>query len=212
MNNQEIYNQYHALCTKNNADQEKIELTWQELVQHYTESTRQYHNLVHIENMLADLKHIEHLVKDVESVKWSVIFHDLIYDATRDDNEERSALSALKYLNNLKVPFMKILKIQGMILATKLHENEEGETDHDLNYFLDLDLAILGSDEKKYDLYAEQIRKEYQHVPANDYKKGRAGVLESFLKTETIFKTDYFKSRLEDQARKNLKRELVSLQ
>lgn len=59
--------------------------------------------------------------------------------------------------------------------------------------------------------YTKQIRKEYSIYPDFLYKPGRKKVLEHFLQLENIFKTDYFKTKYEVQARKNIESEWRNL-
>lgn len=62
-----------------------------------------------------------------------------------------------------------------------------------------------------YDKYAQQIRQEYIHYPDEDYRKGRARVLEKFLSIPILFRTEDCKNRFLEPAKKNLQRELATL-
>jgi predicted metal-dependent HD superfamily phosphohydrolase len=77
---------------------------------------------------------------------------------------------------------------------------------------LDCDLCILGQEEVKYKIYAQQIRAEYKNVPNFLYQSGRIEVLNKFLARERIFFTDLFFAQFEKQARENIKNELILLQ
>ena len=46
--------------------------------------------------------------------------------------------------------------------------------------FLDLDLAIIGTEPNKYLEYAKAIRKEYRWLGDRDYQRGRIKVLTNF--------------------------------
>lgn len=78
--------------------------------------------------------------------------------------------------------------------------------------FLDLDLSILGSSDHEYDLYAKQIRKEYNSYSTEEYRIGRITVLRGFLNRERLYFTDYFYGKYESRARRNIEREISSLQ
>ena len=78
-------------------------------------------------------------------------------------------------------------------------------------YFTDADLAILGSDYDKYIHYVKSIRKEYKFYPDFVYNPGRKKVLEHFIQMTRIYKTDFFFSRYEEQARKNMNDEIRQL-
>ena len=79
---------------------------------------------------------------------------------------------------------------------------------HDLEYFLDFDMAILGADWDEYVLYTLNIRKEYRIYPDFLYYKGRKDFLANTLQKKNIFHTQLFKLELEDRARQNIAREL----
>jgi len=61
-------------------------------------------------------------------------------------------------------------------------------------------------------MYAQNIRKEYQHIPDEDFKKGRASVLQKFLQRETIYFSEIFQKEKEEKARENLKYEIHQLE
>ncbi len=63
-----------------------------ELVAAYTAPGRHYHNLAHIEDCLAALARVENLSpREREILSEAIWWHDVVYDATRADNEELSA-------------------------------------------------------------------------------------------------------------------------
>lgn len=78
--------------------------------------------------------------------------------------------------------------------------------------FLDLDISILGSSEEEYNTYAKNIRQEYSSYSWDAYRKGRTKIMTSFLERDRIFFTDHFREKYEQQARRNIQRELNSLQ
>ena len=78
--------------------------------------------------------------------------------------------------------------------------------------FLDLDLSVLGMSEDDYDTYAKQIREEYSHYSSTEYNEGRIALLQGFLQRERLYFTDYFYTKYESMARKNIQREIHSLQ
>ncbi|MFC4687128.1 hypothetical protein ACFO4P_09305 [Epilithonimonas pallida] len=179
---------------------------WQEIEKSYSQKSRKYHNLIHLENMILELENVKDEISDYDSLLFSIFYHDIIYKATSKDNEEKSAEKAKIKLEKLNVPQEKITRIYNQILATKSHKKSE---DSDINFLLDADLAILGQDWKIYENYTQQIRKEYSIYPDFMYKPGRKKILTHFLEFEEIFKTDYFKGKYEEKARENIQRELV---
>ena len=136
----------------------------------------------------------------------SIFYHDIVYKATKSDNEHQSALWFERNFSN--TTFTAITTVKTQIESTKAHLKSN---DEDINILLDLDLSILGQPDDIYKQYAEQIRKEYHIYPDFMYRKGRKKVLHHFLEQETIFKTAYFQDNLEHQAKINLKQELEQL-
>ena len=178
---------------------------WKEIEKSYSQKSRKYHNLTHLENIILELEEVKDKISDYDSILFSIFYHDIIYKATSKDNEEKSAEIAKTRLEKLNIPQEKITRIYNQILATKSHKKSEVS---DTNFLLDADLAILGQDWKIYENYTQQIRKEYSIYPDFMYKPGRKKVLIHFLEFEEIFKTDYFKGKYEEKARENIQREL----
>src|SRR5262249_17863712 len=125
-----------------------------------------------------------------------------------NDNEERSADMARAALGELAVAPQLIDRVEQLILATKTHRTDG---DPGAEVLLDADLAILGSDPARYDWYADAIRREYAWVPESAYRPGRPRIWQQFLDRAGIYRTPPMQSAREDQARANLRREMVRL-
>jgi predicted metal-dependent HD superfamily phosphohydrolase len=180
---------------------------WQEIASCYSEPHRFYHTMHHLQYMMNVLSPLWDLIHDPEVLVFSVVYHDVVYDSKRGDNEERSADLALKRLQELIVPQTVSDEVYNFVLATKSHV---GKSD-DLEILLDADLAVLGADPLEYDEYAAAVRKEYRHVPGILYRMGRRGVLKKFLNRPEIYSTKELRDRFEVKARLNIDRELARL-
>jgi predicted metal-dependent HD superfamily phosphohydrolase len=178
---------------------------WTEIETSYSTKKRHYHTLAHLENLLTQLTVIKGQIKNWDTVLFTLFYHDIVYNSLKKDNEEKSAALAESRLKSIAVPQPIIDDCKAQILATKQHLPSQ---DPDTNYFTDADLSILGADWETYSAYSKQVRKEYSIYPALIYNPGRKKVLELFLKIERIFKTDYFFTKFERQAKENLQREL----
>ncbi len=178
---------------------------WEEIDQAYTHLKRYYHNLYHIEYMLMKVNEVRSEVDDIDSLLFSLYYHDIVYDVVKKDNEKKSAELLLKRLKEIGYPESQCEKCYQQILATKQHQVSE---DHDTNILMDADLAILGESWEDYLIYSQNVRREYNVYPDFIYNKGRAKVLESFLERDRIYKTDYFYENYEERARSNMRREL----
>lgn len=196
------------LCLHFTEDGTLIESMWQEIETQYSGKGRYYHDLFHLENMFIELESVKKLIDDFSTVSFSVFYHDVIYDASSKSNEEKSAWYAVERLQKMELNPDMVLKIEAQILATKSHRKSD---EMDTNYLLDADLSILGKDSAVYFDYTRKIRKEYSLYPDILYKPGRKKVLKYFLELESIFKTEHFRDKYEQQARENLAAELELL-
>jgi predicted metal-dependent HD superfamily phosphohydrolase len=177
----------------------------------YAEQQRHYHNLKHINNLLQLFSQYEDKIADKEAIFWTIWFHDCVYFPQKSDNEEQSAIVAKielqKIANEISIDTKFIDKVIAFILATKTHTNPT--KDSDLQWFLDFDLSVLGADAVIYDEYAQNIRKEYAHIPTWKYSIGRRKILAYFLEKDKIFQ--FLPESYEKQARENLQREQKKL-
>lgn len=203
-----LKDQFEQLCWPFSKDTGIINTLWKEIETQYTEKGRHYHNLLHLENMFRELDLVKSNISDFTAVSFSVFYHDIIYNASSRSNEEKSALKAAERLAELGLSQDHITRISDQILATQLHQKS---IDEDTNYLLDADLSILGKDFESYLVYTRMIRKEYSIYPDLLYNPGRKKVLKHFLELSSIFKTDYFKTKYEVQARSNITAELQLL-
>jgi predicted metal-dependent HD superfamily phosphohydrolase len=189
-------------------DQVQVDKLWAEIETAYSSKSRYYHNLNHLTHLLNTLTEVQKLIQDFSIIIFSIVYHDIVYNTLKSTNEEKSASFAQKRLTSLGCPAQKIEICVEQILATKHHQPS---LNPDTNYFTDADLSILGGPEDVYHEYCQKIRKEYSLYPDLVYKPGRRKVIEHFLAMEKIFKTDEFRNRYENQARKNLFQELQNL-
>jgi predicted metal-dependent HD superfamily phosphohydrolase len=176
-----------------------------ELVAAYSAPGRHYHNLAQIEDCLAALERIDNLsAGEREILSEAIWWHDVVYDATRSDNEELSAQLAEQHV---RADISQ--EVGRLIRLTKTHAVQ---SDDRLGAILiSIDLSILGAEPARYDAYAAAIRQEFIHVPENDYRAGRAKVLGQFAARPVIFPDAAFAVRYDGQARENLARELAAL-
>ncbi|WP_439408782.1 phosphohydrolase [Bradyrhizobium sp. DASA03076] len=171
----------------------------------YAAPGRYYHNLAHIEDCLAALARVEGLsAAERETLTEAIWWHDVVYDPTRSDNEERSAELAEQHVRaELRQEVGRLIRL------TKTHDVAAGDR---LGAFLiSIDLSILGADPVRYNAYAAAIRREFGHVSEHDYRIGRARVLRRFAAREVIFPDPDFAGVYDRQARANLARELAAL-
>jgi len=176
----------------------------------YAQLHRHYHDQRHLDECLAELQSVRDL--DEESarlLRWALLWHDAVYEPGHRDNEERSARLAVTELSRCGVKKTEADEVARLIRLTEKHSVESG--DRLGAVMVSIDLAILGSDPERYADYVADVRLEYDHVPDDLWRSGRALVLERMLSKERLFPDEDFHSRLEEQARRNLRAELSSL-
>lgn len=173
----------------------------------YQAPGRHYHDLNHIKDCLRAFEAVHDQSDDPQSVELAIWFHDVVYDPTRHDNEERSAEAAARALSALNAPCDLIARVEKLILATK-HASAPDDTDAKL--LVDVDLAILGRSAAEFDRYEAAIRREYAHVPDAAFAAGRAAVLRRFLERPSIYQISRFRERYEAMARENLLRSITA--
>lgn len=133
-------------------------------------SARRWHGVLHHALMLRAVRAGRHPPADLRRLVLAVLFHDIVYDATRPDNEERSAEVA-----HARVDPEEADAVAALILATKHHDLSADPLTRSL---LLADLGVLWTPNARlYRFYAEGIRAEYAHVPDAAYRAGREAVL-----------------------------------
>ncbi|TQV72897.1 hypothetical protein FLL45_15640 [Aliikangiella marina] len=174
----------------------------------YSEGHRFYHTDQHINAMLKHLDATKSLAENPYELELAIWFHDAIYKPFSSTNELDSANWAKAFLNKENYIDAGIDRIYRLIMVTQHHGNAES---NDESLMVDIDLTILGTSEEVYDEFEKNVRKEYKLVPWFVYKKKRKEILESFMSMPSVYRLDYFKSRYEDQARRNIARAIQVL-
>ncbi len=197
---------------------------WDVLLKLYVQSDRHYHNLQHIVSGLDELKEVKKKLSKEELKEFSedlVTFawwgHDSIYYPGHlengipyvvKDNEEKSSMLICGFAREMGLPENFIRDLDELLMLTK-HDKEPKNINGKI--IVDVDLAILGQPSNIFDVYEQAIRREYSFVPEEIFKKERAKILQSFLNRKSIYYTDHFKNKYEEQARKNLEYSIFKL-
>ena len=205
MNVNSLKSNWFGLLPESPASFQMKEAIFNNLVDTYSEPARHYHNLNHIRHLLALITEAKTTVERPTVISLAAWFHDYIYDSQAKDNEVKSAVHAVKTLDELDIASGTIESVEQIILSTQKHQPLIDTID--CLIFLDIDLAILGSPSAKYKKYAQAIRQEYSWLSDRNYQRGRKQVLTNFLARERIYYTEYFQ-QLESPARANLRTEI----
>src|SRR3990167_7323862 len=176
-----------------------------------TQYTREgYHNLDHLSFMLKLLDNYRPILRNSAVVDFAVFFHDVVYISGSKINEEKSAFYAQDILFSMGAGFVTVDEVNRLITASKDHEVEEGARD-DTHFFLDADMAILGSDEESYKRYREGVAKDYESIDPKLYLEGRLAFLRGLV-DKRIFSTDEMHQRFHERAQANIKSEIALLE
>ena len=192
---------------------EKMLALWQDIAVRYNETQRAYHTLDHLKQLFGQFEQIKPCLHEPHLIALALYYHDVIYDPRCSDNELKSAEYAIEALR-CSVSEDQCQSIYALIMMTATHQIDtlaNGDKISDAAYLLDMDLSILGAPWSEYDQYAQAVRQEYVHVAKENYRVGRIAVLEKLLAHSSLYLTAYYHTRLEKQARKNIKREISFL-
>jgi predicted metal-dependent HD superfamily phosphohydrolase len=207
------------------APEVEIRLAWRSLIgphhevgverwlARHAEPHRRYHTATHV---MWVLRHVDHLVAAEQVAeplarvtRAAALFHDVVYDPRRDDNEVRSAEVASRELDDAGWPADDTAAVAALVEATAAHDPTCALPGAPVLF--DADLAILGSSPAEYTASVTAIRAEYAHVDEPAWRLGRAAVLQRFLDRDPLYLTATMRSDREARAKANLTAELAAL-
>jgi predicted metal-dependent HD superfamily phosphohydrolase len=211
--NKHLQTRWNKLCHTLAIEADQQEL--QRLYNAYSEPQRTYHTLQHLEECLQHLDNYQLLhpssnhTNDDDALDYSLVeialwYHDAIYQPIAQHNERNSAQWAIDFLSRSGVSATVCEQVDGSILATCHQQGHQQNASHNQQLLVDIDLAILGANRKRFQEYEQQVREEYKEIPRFIYRKKRRGVLQSFLTLPRIYNTQWFYAHFEQQAQQNL--------
>lgn len=177
------------------------EETFRALVAAYAQKHRHYHTAEHID---ACLVHFDRCVSQMDNpreVELALWFHDAVYCPYAGDSELKSARCAVSFLLGNGAGADVVDRVKRLIMAT---EHALPPQSKDESILVDIDLSVLGSDSKTYEVFENAVRKEYRFVPGFLYNRKRAAVLQGFLRRACIYGNEPFIAEREERARANL--------
>jgi len=127
---------WHELARRQGCARPAAEAVLDQLLRAYAEPHRHYHTIDHIASLLRLLDEHGDGVIDRNAVALAILFHDVVYDPARHDNEQISAGLVEECLAPLGFKGKFVAKIERYILAT-----QHGQ---DLHVSDDPDLALRG--------------------------------------------------------------------
>lgn len=151
----------------------------------YREPHRFFHTENHIYSMLEDMEDYSLSENEKKILRLAIIYHDCVYNPKSQFNEKDSA-------EIFKTDFPRYEhknKVVELIMATKSHVYGRNKLE---NIIIELDLAVLNGGLSDLLLYEDQIFKEYQFTPIQEYIKGRVDFLTKLKeKTDSIYRNFY---------------------
>lgn len=208
MSEHEINARWLRLWTRLGASDALARADWRDLVTRYSVPQRAYHSLAHILDCQQEFDQCRHLASDPDVLEAALWYHDVVYDPRSTGNEAASAQVARQVLQRVGMSPKRVEAVERLILATRHAAVPEVG---DAALMVDIDLAILGAPQQRFDRYEEEIRLEYAWVPQDVYRTKRAELLEGFLARTALFATETFRERLDSRARMNLARSIERL-
>lgn len=182
--------------------------TYARLMDAYSKKGRYYHTQAHVTACLLHLDSCVSAVACPREVELALWFHDAIYAPLSAKNEKKSADWASSFLSENGVSAQVITRVYRLIMVTQ--HNAPTRT-KDESILVDIDLSILGADPETYEVFEQQVRKEYRVIPWFLFQKKRAALLQGFLDRSNIYNNDPFSTEREQQARENLSNAISKL-
>ncbi|RKU01177.1 hypothetical protein C7H84_22905 [Burkholderia sp. Nafp2/4-1b] len=164
----------------------------------YAEPVRHYHTLVHVRRCLRQLDLARDAIPDPDAVELALWFHDVIFVPGAQDNEPRSADW---FRSRAAGRIGACERICAMIVAT----NHAGAAEEpDTRFACDIDLAALGAARRRFRDDGRRLRAERPDLDDRAYDLQERSLLRGLLARPRIYLTDFFYTRCETQARRNL--------
>lgn len=211
-----LHARFAALWQRFGVSHPDVAAAGERLLALYGSPARAYHNLVHLDDVLAKLDWAQSALMQsgeisgldgaekrrlFDTIELALFYHDAVYDAKAADNEAQSREMMKRDAEDFGLAADITADAARLIDLTAQHGTAARL---DEKIMADCDLAILGADETVFKKYDADIRAEYAHVPAPLYAAGRAKVLRRFLDTPQLFKTAAFAAQYDAPARRNL--------
>lgn len=183
-----------------------------DLLTRWREPHRTYHGPTHLAETLTALDLLtaddgpdETTRRAAELALW---FHDAVHDGLTPQDEQASAELAERELTGstaFRSDRALSRRVADLVRMTARHDPAPGDAAAAL--VSDADLAILGADADRYDVYTRQIRAEYAQVPDEQFRAGRAAVLDQLLALPSLYATTRGRGLWSARATANLHRE-----
>lgn len=193
------------------------------------QSHRHYHNIIHVNDCLAELYKWYDQNRGTEydqHLTYAIWYHDIVYNpyAPTPLNEEQSAklfehvVEAYEY-NQDFTNYGMIATVKEIIRWTAYHvvTNNFEICDTALvpdvaHLMMDIDLAQMGHSLATFSKNSLNIRQEYHRTSDMDVVRGRLKFFKELNKRDTFYYTEFFRDLYHEQSKKNVKTEIKVLE
>ena len=149
------------------------------ILDRWSEPHRHYHNINHLNDLIAQINedYADGRLSESEREKLTLtaLFHDLVYEPDRNDNEEKSADIFYRFCSEQYN--VDLVEVKQMILDTKNHIPCTPLSQK----FIDYDMNICERNFDELLEWEDGIKEEYSMFSNKEYKSGRIKFLESIL-------------------------------
>lgn len=156
-----------------------------ELRARYSEPHRCYHDLEHLDEVLAEADRLlpDEPAADPVAVTLAAWFHDAIYEpgSGPGESESMSADLAIDRLPAFATTDRDPLAEEVARLVRLTATHSAAPSDRSGAVLIDADLWILSAPPERYRRYVEGVREEYAQVPDAAWQLGRRAVVRRFL-------------------------------
>ena len=177
----------------------------------YSQPHREYHNLMHIEDVLLRIEELEPPAEHELALALAAWFHDAVYQPGKDDNEDRSAYVAYDALEQVGASPELIAEVVRLVAAHRAPRPRRRRR------------RRCGAVRRRPGDPRRRTRplrastpppsgRSTSTCPEADFRTGRAAVLRRFLDRPTIYRTAYGREHWEDAARANIAAEIEVLE
>jgi predicted metal-dependent HD superfamily phosphohydrolase len=205
----ELADRFRKLVGKVGGDPDASPPVFERVYAAWSAEPRRYHGTEHLVDCLRELDAVSAPVPTADHVELALWYHDVVYEPQRSDCEERSALALLADAVTLAIPETTARVAANLVRATA-HAQAHELSSLASALVVDIDLSILGRDVLRFMDYEYSVEEEYAWMSRLSFRFGRGRFLAALLARPHIFRTEHFRTRYEQRARRQLQTLLAS--
>lgn len=184
--------------------------TFEMLMDYYNQPWRAFHTLERVYAMLHEFDDVKEQANNSHFVEFAIFFADCVFFPEKDDNKAQSAgIAKTVYQRMFGIADLRTGQydtVEQLILAA---EHKHPMQSHDQRLFCDIDLAYLGASMEIFEHSMGLLRKEYARLDDKEFVDYWCEFFTRLRARETIYQTEHFRVRYEQQAQTNLRRFLA---